>query len=139
MIQRIQTIWLLLAFLLSIILFVVPVFKAGDNSLKISINYVAIIINSISIFLSLWAIFRYKNRKSQKQMTYFNVVVNVGLLAWLFKIVNDFEEVQLMTYGQEGYFWIGLFLPIFTILCLIMAIAGIRKDEKLLKSLDRLR
>lgn len=139
MIQRIQTIWLLLAFLLSAVLFVIPVFKAGDNALKIGGDYIAVIINALTLFLSLWAVFRYKNRKSQKQMTFFNVVVNIGLLAWIFKSVNDFEEVQKMTFGQDGYFWIGAFLPIFTILCLIMAIAGIRKDEKLLKSLDRLR
>lgn len=139
MIQRIQTIWLLLAFLLSVILFVVPVFKAGDNALKIGGDYVAVIINVISIFLSLWAIFRYKNRKGQKQMTYLNVIVNIGLLAWLFKIISNFEEIQKISFGQDGYFWIGAFLPIFTILCLILAIAGIRKDEKLLKSLDRLR
>jgi|SRR5690554_5876555 len=139
MIQRIQTIWLLLAFLLSVILFVVPVFKAGDNALKIGGDYVAVIINVISIFLSLWAIFRYKNRKGQKQMTYLNVIVNIGLLAWLFNIISNFEEIQKISFGQDGYFWIGAFLPIFTILCLILAIAGIRKDEKLLKSLDRLR
>lgn len=139
MIQRIQTIWLLLAFLLSVILFVVPVFKAGDNTLKIGGDYVAVIINVISIFLSLWAIFRYKNRKGQKQMTYLNVIVNIGLLAWLFNIISNFEEIQKISFGQDGYFWIGAFLPIFTILCLILAIAGIRKDEKLLKSLDRLR
>lgn len=139
MIQRIQTIWLLLAFLLSVILFVVPVFKTGDNALKIGGDYVAVIINVISIFLSLWAIFRYKNRKGQKQMTYLNVIVNIGLLAWLFNIISNFEEIQKISFGQDGYFWIGAFLPIFTILCLILAIAGIRKDEKLLKSLDRLR
>ena len=38
-----------------------------------------------------------------------------------------------------GSYWIGSVLPIISLVFLIMAIRGIRKDEKLVKSLDRLR
>lgn len=139
MIQRIQTVWLLFAALLSIILFFVPIFKAGENVQKIGTDYLAVLLNALSIVLSLWAIISFKKRKTQKQLSLFNVLLNIGLLIWIFKIVQHFEDLQLTNYQMTGYFWIGAFLPIIVCVCLFMAIAGIRKDEKLLKSLDRLR
>lgn len=139
MIQRIQTVWLLMAALLSMVLFFVPVFKAGDNVQKIGTDYLAVLLNALSIILSIWAIITFKKRKTQKQLSIANLLLNIGLLIWIFKIVKDFEDLQLLNYQMTGYFWIGAFLPIVVCICLFMAIAGIRKDEKLLKSLDRLR
>jgi uncharacterized membrane protein len=39
----------------------------------------------------------------------------------------------------SGSYWIGSILPVLAIIFLIMAIRAIRNDEKLVKSMDRLR
>jgi hypothetical protein len=64
--------------------------------------------------------------------------VCIGLQSWLFvRISNETSKPEMA--NVSGHYWIGLFLPLITIVLLFMARGGIRKDEKLVKSLDRLR
>jgi hypothetical protein len=81
-------------------------------------------------------LFRYKNRKSQISFSWLNILVCLALQAWLFVAINN---AQPDTGAVKGHYWIGTFLPLLTLVLLFMAKAGIRKDEKLVKSLDRLR
>ena len=39
----------------------------------------------------------------------------------------------------EGSYWVGAVLPVLSIVFLVLAISGIRRDEKLVRSTDRLR
>jgi hypothetical protein len=65
-------------------------------------------------------------------------LVCVALQAWLFvRINNETNKPELA--NVSGHYWLGLFVPLVTILLLFFARGGIRKDEKLVKSLDRLR
>lgn len=138
MIQRIQSVWLLLAALSMAGLFYLPYYHATVNATPQSItilkDYIGIILTAISIVLSLITLFRFKNRKAQKSMTWLNILVAVGLLAWLL-------AVQVRPYANDpaAAYRIGAFLPVITLVFLFLALSGIRKDEKLLKSLDRLR
>ena len=141
MIQRIQSVWLLLAALVMAAIFYFPSYDfSGTSALPISIgnDFLGIILAAISIVLSLFTIFRYKKRKGQLGMIWLNILVCIGLQSWLFvRISNETAKPEMA--NVSGHYWIGLFLPLITIVLLFMARGGIRKDEKLVKSLDRLR
>ncbi|HLS70304.1 MAG TPA: DUF4293 domain-containing protein [Chitinophagaceae bacterium] len=139
MIQRIQTIWLFIAFLFTLLIFWFPIYKTNDSILTVGNDFIAIILLVLSMGLSLITIFRFKHRKDQKLYTRINILINIALLAWFFYKINAFREEQLTLYNQEGYYWIGAFIPLITIIFLVLALAGVKKDEKLLRSLDRLR
>lgn len=141
MIQRIQTVWLFLAALAMACIFYFPVYKFSSPTqlpMTIGNDFVGIILAAISIVLSLVTIFRFKNRKNQAGLTWLNILVAIGLQAWLFFKVTNFRADPANS-TLQGYYWIGTFLPLVTLVLLFLAKSGIRKDEKLVKSLDRLR
>jgi hypothetical protein len=141
MIQRIQSVWLLLAALVMAAIFYFPTYVfSGTSQLSRTVGNdpLAIILAVASIVLSLIAIFRFKNRKQQTSLTWLNILVCAGLQAWLFIGISNFRG-KLENATVPGHYWIGTFLPLVTILLLFLARGGIRKDEKLVKSLDRLR
>lgn len=142
MIQRIQSVWLLLAALVMAGIFYFPVYKfSGATSmlpLTIGNDFLGIILACLSIILSLVTIFRFKNRKSQSGLTWLNILICIGLQGWLFLGISR-ELSKPERANVPGFYWIGTFLPLLTLILLFLAKAGIRKDEKLVKSLDRLR
>lgn len=141
MIQRIQSVWLLLAAIVMATIFYFPIYHTSATSAlppTIGNNPVAIVLAAISIILSLVAIFRFKNRKSQTTLTWLNILVCAGLQAWLFFSISRFRGLPENA-ATPGYYWIGTFVPLVVLVLLFLAKAGIRKDEKLVKSLDRLR
>jgi hypothetical protein len=141
MIQRIQSVWLFLAALLMALLFYFPTYKfSGSSALPLSIgeDFLAIIMVALSIILSLVTISKFKNRKHQISLTWLNILVCIGLQVWL--VIGVKSKTSAVPYvNLQGYYWMGLFIPIVTIILLFMAKAGISKDQKLVKSLDRLR
>lgn len=80
------------------------------------------------------SILSYKDRKRQIQLNNISMIINallLGLLAyWLLTLSGgiDFPEK-----GIEPVF------PLLSIICLLIANVYIRKDERLVKSVDRLR
>ena len=144
MIQRIQSVWLFLAALVMALLFYFPTYKFNiatpttPSTLSIGEDFLAIIMVALSIVLSLVTIFKYKNRKHQISLTWLNILVCIGLQVWLVIRVNS-KTTEAAYASLQGHYWIGLFIPLVTIILLFMAKAGISKDQKLIKSLDRLR
>jgi hypothetical protein len=81
-------------------------------------------------------IFLYKNRKKQVMLCYLSIVLVIAFSFWLIqtaKAVLGPVELRAENYG------IGTLLPSIAILFLILAIRGMKKDDKLIKSADRLR
>jgi hypothetical protein len=81
---------------------------------------------------ALITIFLYKNRKQQMR------ILLIVLLASVVNIILLFLESRKFVAGEGNYDLTAAFalvVPIF----LILAMRGIKKDEKLVKSLDRLR
>lgn len=141
MIQRIQSLWLLAAGLVMALLFYFPLYKyTGAPKLPITIgeDFLAIIMVIVSIGLSLFTISQFKKRKQQKNFIWLNLLLCIGLQIWLVIRVNS-KANALDTINIAGHYWIGLFIPFATIILLFLAKAGVNKDEKLVKSLDRLR
>ncbi|TYA68677.1 DUF4293 domain-containing protein, partial [Seonamhaeicola marinus] len=87
-----------------------------------------------SAFFSLVAIFRYKNRKSQFMLGRLNMILNFILLGFfVYQSLNLSGETAV---SEKG---IGVLLPIISIVFLALANKAIKKDEDLVKSVDRLR
>ena len=136
MIQRIQTLYLILATGISAGL--IFVFHLWTNSDGIKVyatdDYIYLGLFISSALLTLISIFNFKNRKSQFVMGRLNIILNFILLGiFVYRSQTLFGET---TVSEKG---IGMLLPIFSIVCLVLANKAIKKDEDLVKSVDRLR
>jgi len=144
MIQRIQTLYLLLSAILSGgISFVLPFWTDNNGEVYFLLDlfdtldwkFVSLLIAFVlSALLSLLSIFQYKNRKQQIVINRINIVVNFYLLGILvYHLLTVPGENQI---SEKG---IGLFIPTLVIVLLVLANKAIQKDERLVKSVDRLR
>ncbi len=136
MIQRIQTIYLLISAGISAgLIFVFHLWTTINELLFFAIDnmyYFGLFIGSA--VLSLISIFSYKNRKSQFVLGRLNIILNFILLGiFVYQSLNLSGETQV---SEKG---IGIILPIFSIVFLVLANKAIKKDEDLVKSVDRLR
>lgn len=137
MIQRIQTLYLLLAFLVNLVLpFLFPLwtFKTGKDYFFMQ-NQVYVVLFGLSITLSLLSILSFKKRQNQIVVGRLNMIINLILLGlFVHRSLNVSGETPAVS--EKG---IGMFLPIVAIVLLVLANKAIKKDEDLVKSADRLR
>ena len=155
MIQRIQSIYLLLTSIASV-LFLSGNFLSffNDSGSRIFMNYRGIwtamqegapqnlesqiiipVVALLIIILSVAAIFLYKNRKIQIRFTLATIILSAALIAlttWFAYSAGEKYQAVL----SPG---IRTFLPLIILLFSILAYLGIRKDENLVRSYDRLR
>jgi hypothetical protein len=139
MLQRLQSLWLLLAAIFSFLTFKLP-FYSGSKTIKgivqpdvrldAASQIFILVLTGLVILFCLIALFMYKNRRKQLTLTIINIIFSIVLLVLYFLEIGKF---------QTGIISLSclfvLAIPIF----LFMAARGIWKDEKLIKSLDRLR
>ncbi|MEZ0004849.1 hypothetical protein ABH942_000192 [Flavobacterium sp. 28YEA47A] len=136
MIQRIQTIYLVIAFIIMGNLpFVFPLETSSTGVKTFAADHlVDISLFTLSALLSLITIFLFKNRKLQFVLCRLNIILNLILLGlFVYHSLSLSGEVATSKKG------IGMFLPIFSIVFLVLANKAIKKDEDLVKSVDRLR
>lgn len=137
MIQRIQTIYLLLAFLVTgVLLFFVPLWTTNNGkAFYFMQDQVYTILLGLSTMLTILSIISYKKRQNQFVMGRLNIILNLILLG-LFVYRSPNLSGEAVTVSEKG---IGMFLPIVAIVLLALANKAIKKDEDLVKSVDRLR
>ena len=129
MLQRIQTVWIFLAIIGAVFLFI----TGQDFSVFGPVPFISVVC-VILVFLGFISILSYKDRKRQIQLNNISMIINallLGLLAyWLLTLSGgiDFPEK-----GIEPVF------PFVSIICLLIANVYIKKDDRLVKSVDRLR
>lgn len=136
MIQRIQTLYLVLAAIVAGILpFFVNLWSDANGSEIYAQNEIIVsIVFYVSGALALWAIFLFKNRKNQFVMNRLNIILNLFLLGFfVYRSLNLSGETVV---SEKG---IGVLIPVFSIVFLALANRAIKKDEDLVKSVDRLR
>jgi len=136
MIQRIQTLYLLISAIISAGLsFVFNLWTTvKDVIVYAQDHYLYVGLFLASALLSLISVFSYKNRKSQFVMGRLNIILNFILLGvFVYQSLNLSGEIHV---SEKG---IGMLLPIFSIVFLVLANKAIKKDEDLVKSVDRLR
>ncbi len=141
MIQRIQTLWLFLAGLCAALTYKLPFYTGNRISttnaqaqvyekLVASSNFLLLIFTATLTVGCIIIIFLYKNRRQQMWLT-----ITAAVLA-VINIIIYFTELKKFVSGNMSLTAILAFVvPIF----LLLAVNGIYKDEKLVKSLDRLR
>ncbi len=135
MLQRIQTVYLLLAVLISGVLpFFVSVYTENGEAVTVLTNTMYLIAFEIVAVLALVAIFLFKNRKNQFVLNRLNIIFNLILLG-----VFVYRSLTLSGESEISEKGIGMFLPIISIVFLVLANKAIKKDEDLVKSVDRLR
>ncbi len=137
MIQRIQTIYLILAFVVTGILpFIFPLWTMSDKvDYFFMQNQVYVILLGLSTTLSVLSIISYKKRQNQFVINRLNMILNLILLGlFVYRSLNLSGETIFVS--EKG---IGMFLPIIAIVLLVLANKAIKKDEDLVKSVDRLR
>ncbi len=138
MIQRIQSIYLVIIALLGGIAPLMAYLwldaQGGEyfakNELFVAITFYA------STALALLTIFLYKNRQNQFVTNRLNMILNLFLLGFfVYRSLNLSGE----TLVSEKGIGIGMLIPVFSIVFLVLANRAIKKDEDLVKSVDRLR
>lgn len=136
MIQRIQTIWLLLASILIFLCLKLSFFSGThlpDNlyhQLNGTENLLLMTCTIALGILALFNIFLYKNRVVQLRLC------TAGILLEAFIIFLYFKETQ---HFSKGDYAITAGFHILIIVAFILAARGINKDEKLIRDSDRLR
>ncbi len=88
----------------------------------------------ISAILAFVAIFLFKNRKLQFVIGRLTILINLILLGLLIYVSLTLPGEAAVS--EKG---IGMFVPILAVLLLVLANKAIKKDEDLVKSVDRLR
>jgi hypothetical protein len=98
-------------------------------------NQVYLVLFAVSTVLSAVSIVSYKKRQNQFVMGRLNIILNLILLGlFVYRSLNLSGETPAVS--EKG---IGMFLPIVAIVLLVLSNKAIKKDEELVKSVDRLR
>jgi lipopolysaccharide export LptBFGC system permease protein LptF len=152
MIQRVQSVWLFLASLTIFLLLLLPIVsnqingsefwimvtglyqKTNETAIKVE-SFRPLYISAAAVALICFvSIFAFRNRTVQKRIIMAVMVLIVFLSYWIFNYAQKIPGgIDSASYG------IGAFLPVIAVLFCALALRGIRKDEQLLKSADRLR
>lgn len=155
MIQRIQTVHLILAAICLIACTMIPLgyispVNMGVSSVigclglievstgNVTYDYFALplVFIILSTLLAIASVFMYNNRKKQAKFCYMQIAILIiemviSALAIYFTCLNDMN-VEF----KVGY---GLVMPVMAIIFILLAHKGIMDDEKLIRSIDRIR
>lgn len=139
MLQRLQSVWLLLATAFNALTFKLP-FYSGDWTKDKLPNFIVelnasttpwlTIVTALTGLLALVTIFLFGNRKQQLKLCYLGIFLTVVLLTIYFLEIANFQSGNVALWAIFYFAILG---------CFILAARGILKDEKLVKSMDRLR
>ena len=137
MIQRIQTVYLIITFLLiGVLPFIFPLWTLNDGKDYFFMqNQIYAILLGLSTAITFYSIISFKKRQTQFVANRLNIVLNLILLG-LFVYHSLNLSGETVTVSEKG---IGMFLPVLGIVFLVLANKAIKKDEDLVKSVDRLR
>lgn len=136
MIQRIQTFYLVIVALIAGVLpFFLNLWVEVDgkevyaqNEVMLSVAFYA------SAVLAVIAILLYKKRQNQFVVNRLNIILNLFLLGFFV-----YRSLSLSGEAAASEKGIGMLIPVFSIVFLVLANRAIKKDEDLVKSVDRLR
>ncbi|MBD0332978.1 MAG: DUF4293 domain-containing protein [Chitinophagaceae bacterium] len=138
MLQRIQSLWLLIATAFDAVTFRFP-FYSGDWTkdilpypidLNATTTIWLTILPVITGVLAFVTIFLFDNRKLQLKLCYLGIFLTVVLLTMYFLEIHNFTSGNIALWAVFYFAILG---------CYILAARGIWKDEKLIRDMDRLR
>jgi len=157
MIQRIQSLFIIIAFaafgacyflpfwnyvattpdyIYQVRLFSVSCISGTNQGIELG-TLPIIVLASVSAILALVSLFYFKNRELQIKINNYNLFITlfftVTIFLWIPYMMN--EKLPSAKYEWQ----LGLIMPLIAIVCFLLANVFIKKDEKLVKSADRLR
>jgi hypothetical protein len=156
MIQRIQSLYLAVAVVCFCLLFFFPVaiyhhevqgtyqlFVTGMKYVdqQTTINFWAtfpmVLLTGIALLLSAASIFLFKKRKLQLLLVNLSILFTIVLVALIFLFYADhlFKDIVKVLPSYQ----FGGFIPLISLVFLILSFRAIRKDDNLVKSTERLR
>lgn len=154
MIQRIQTVYLLIAEILTGILFFVPfaeiagkgaaifrfdrkgIYPEGAQNPEIIYSSLPVVILwAMSLIIIFLTIFIYKNRMLQMRLSLIGIFIQLGLEGLIF------YSVATAATKLEGFYSITnyMVIPVISTILIYMAYRAIKNDELLVRSIDRIR
>jgi len=154
MIQRKQTVYLLFAAIVTAILFFIPfghfasetgeiyflsfegLVQVGQVDTLLYRTYPLSFLIGITVLLSVVDIFFFKRRVLQMRLAVFNMLLLIGLsllMAYYIEFPGDQIEYDEKTYT------VAIVLPIIAVIFTFLAFKGMREDELLIKSYNRIR
>jgi hypothetical protein len=149
MIQRIQSLWFLLASIASVLIFFYPVIELNAESKlfiwefkSISIGGIDNLIQSgfiiagltlIIAFLSFLCIFLYKKRVLQIRISTVISLLVIFTTALIGIFTFSLNENEIVSLGLSSI------LPLIVFILIMMARRAVKKDEQLVRSVDRIR
>lgn len=153
MIQRIQSLYLLLIIGLLSAMFFIPlanlnvqegnmysfyVHEITQNNVEsstTSLNYTGIIILGLMLLNAIFCFFIYKKRILQIRLTTINIFMMIGSIVLFWYNISSFAKDN----DAQIFYNIAMVIPIVTIILSYLAIRAIGKDEALIRSIDRIR
>lgn len=165
MLQRVQTIFLLCVAISMILMLVFPIWEkeAQGQGERITLNafqqahvqtstngddgnmgqeegkptfYIAVLA-ILAIIVAAISIFKYDNRLTQIKLGALNSLLIAGAMGTSLYLTMNSEKI--IDPGVQGSYQMGFFMPVAALIFNLMANRFIRRDEKLVKSVDRLR
>jgi hypothetical protein len=157
MIQRIQSLFLLLAFLATAFLFFYPLagiysptetyylytygFKNMSNdpsAISFMTTLPLLLINILVAACCIYCIFMFKKRMTQMKVVRLAILLELIYLVLIFFIYEKIIETNLHA-AFTDIVWRGIYAKLISLIMLVLASRFIMKDEKLVRSIDRLR
>jgi uncharacterized membrane protein len=139
MIQRIQSVWLLLASACAVLSFKLPFYsgtnKEGIPSYKLMADadhFALMLLTIVVAVLSLVCIFLFKNRTTQMRLAVVTMLVEMILLFLYYRETTTFMP-------GSGTYALSSILQVCILVFLFLAVKGINKDSKIVKDSERLR
>lgn len=152
MLQRIQTLYLLAAFVLSVLMLTGPIslitieggeiilrhsgaFSSSGEDLNVSTwpMTVYFIIVSVLIFFN---VFSYRNRVRQMRIALFLMIIAAGMEGIIYYYVH---YIKVHFDGLQNIFQWRIVIPPIILILIYLAFKGIQKDELMVKAADRIR
>lgn len=155
MLQRIQTIYLILTAVCVFMLYFFPfgyvkivddVFQYGLNGMDITIDGETKVFNNIPFNIlvpvigcfSILSLFLYKKRKVQLQLGRLSYLLHLTLIVLMFFALDGAsDELPNNDVAHIGY--TGIYFPIASLAFIFLANRSIKRDEELVQSLNRIR
>lgn len=136
MLQRIQTVYLIIAALLLAALYVWFPLVQDENGVMVIAKNEPVVLGLLgaAVVFILISILNFKKRKQQFVLNRLSIILNFVLLGvFVYRSLSIPGETLV---SEKG---IGVLLPIISIVFLVLANKAIKRDEDLVKSVDRLR
>jgi putative copper export protein len=157
MIQRIQSVFLLLLALAMLSVLALPLWHKADplsgqeltltalglaftdakNPHPAGASWLIAVLAGASALVAAFEIFQFRNRMLQLKLGALNVLLIAGTIGAAFYYSNQGE--QLLNPTREGSFDAGFYLPTLALILNLLANRFIRRDDQLVRSMDRLR